>query len=111
MQCMVLQSIFHFNRTMLEIQRDIDMLTDYSAIGFDGLPEYLQPVLASVDAGIMPKRWRQQEKAGVLPISLEQGFQGQLALFLIIHLQSAKNNTSSLILIYLHSVKIPCLRL
>ncbi len=75
---LLFQSISHFNCTVLEIQRDIDMLTEYAAIGFDGLPENLQPVLASVDTGTMPKKWRKQWYSGLVPISLEQGFQGQL---------------------------------
>ena len=59
---------------MLAIQKDIDTLTKYAAIGFDGLPEALRPVLASVESGNMPKRWRTAGQA--TPVPLEQGLQG-----------------------------------
>ena len=62
---------------MLEIQKDIDILTEYAAIGFDGLPEHLQPVLTSVGAGTMPMKWRPQELSGLLPIPIEQGFKSK----------------------------------
>lgn len=72
------QSVVQFNSAMLAIQRDIDTLTKFAAIGFDGLPVSLQPVLASVEAGNMPKQWySMQSQAWAIPVPLDYGLQGK----------------------------------
>lgn len=60
---------------LLDIQQDIGTMTRSADIGFDGLAEQLQPVLASLEAGTMPRRWR--AKQPLLPITLDKGLQGQ----------------------------------
>lgn len=73
----ILQSVHHFNCTLVSIQRDIEALTKFAAIGFDGLPLELQPVLASVQTGTMPKKWRpRSDHHEIQTIPLDQGLQG-----------------------------------
>lgn len=71
-----LQMVHEFNSTVLSIQRDIDTLTKFAAVNFDGLPKTLVPVLSSIETTIMPKRWRTSRQR-LQPIPLDQGLQGQ----------------------------------
>jgi hypothetical protein len=76
------QSVCHFNSTLLGVHRDIERVTKSAAVGFDDLEEQLEPVLSSIEAGNMPRRWRSTNQP-LLPVSLEQGLQGEFAVLIV----------------------------
>lgn len=60
----------------MQIQKDIAALTDNSAVAYDGLPEHLLLVLASLEDEVMPKRWRACRTEASMPIPIREGLQG-----------------------------------
>ena len=50
---------------------------DYSVVAYDGLPEDLLHVLASLEGKVTPKRWRVGRTVASMPLPIRDGLQGQ----------------------------------